>query len=120
MPKVGSSANFTHRYVTLAEKTVNWNLPHNKDPVFGIHASLPHHRLDVSLLVMPLIFEYEKKEYHNLFYSQKAHSPLAEDLCTDLYIIGGTASHRAKTKASQSKVLFLVINVHVIFALTYP
>lgn len=69
---------------------------------------------------MPLVFEYEKKNIVIYFTVKKAHSPLAEDLCTDLYIISGIASHRTKTKASQEKVSFLVINVHVIFALTYP
>lgn len=94
------------------------NLPLHTDPAAGIRASLPHHRLDVSLLATPLVVEYG--EYHHLFYCQKAHSPLAADLCTDLYVISGIARHGAKTKASQGKLSFLVINVPVFFALTHP
>lgn len=45
---------------------------------------------------------------------------LAEDLCTDLYIISGIVSRRAKTKAIQEKDLFLYFYVCVIFALIYP
>lgn len=45
---------------------------------------------------------------------------LAEDLCTDLYIISGIDSHKAKTKAIPEKDLFLYFYVGVIFALMYP
>lgn len=86
MPKVGTSANFTHRYVTLAEKTVNWNLPHNEDPVFGIHASLPHHRLDVPLLVMPLIFEYERKNII-IYFSVKKLILLLQKICAQICVL---------------------------------
>jgi len=58
---VGTSASFIRSYVTSAEETVTWNMPLNKDPVSGIHASLPHHRLDVPLLAIPLCFLNMKK-----------------------------------------------------------
>lgn len=90
----------------------------NTDPAVGIRASSPHHRLDVSLLATPLVFEYE--EHHRLVHCQNARSPLAEDLCADLHVISGIARHGAKTKASQGKLLILVINAPVFFALTHP
>lgn len=97
---------------------MNRNLLLSKDPVFEIHASLSHHRLDVPLHDMTLGFEYENNNII-IYFTVKKLILLLQKTC-DLFITVGFASHGAKTKASQEKVLFLVINVCVIFALTCP
>lgn len=65
---------------------MKWNLPLNKDLVFQIHAFLSHHRLDVHLLAMPLVFEHEKNNIIIYFTVKKLFLLFAEVLCTDPYI----------------------------------
>lgn len=65
---------------------MNRNLPLNKDPAFGIHASLPHHRLDVPFLAMPLIFEYEKKNII-IYFTVKKLILLLKKICAQICIL---------------------------------
>lgn len=87
----GFTSNFPHCYVTLAEKTVKGNLPLYKNLVFQIHAFLSHHRLDVHLLAMLLVFEYEKHNIIIYFTVKNLILLFAEVLCTDPYNIGEIA-----------------------------
>lgn len=66
---------------------MKWNLPLNKDLVFQIHAFLSHHRLDVQLLAMPLVFEYEENIIIIYFTVKNLILLFAEVLCTEPYNI---------------------------------
>lgn len=56
----------------------------NKDPMCGIHSSLPHHRLDVPLLAMPLVFEYEKMI---TYFTVKKFILLLQKICAQICIL---------------------------------
>lgn len=86
---------------------MKWNLPLKKDMVFQIHAFLSHHGLDVHLLAMPLVFQYEKDNIIIYFAVKNFILLFAEVLCTDPYNISEIAIIELRQKRVKKKFYFL-------------